>query len=103
MDATLTRSEIYEMVWKDPMTHVAKRFGVSDVALRKTCVKHSIPTPPLGYWAKLAFGKKVSQPALPPLKNGESEHIRLTVLPPKLLPAFVSAVLEVAEQQEMIP
>jgi hypothetical protein len=35
-EATLTRSELYEMIWKDPMTHVAKRFGVSDVALRKT-------------------------------------------------------------------
>lgn len=99
----MTRSELYEMVWKDPMTHVAKRFGVSDVALRKTCVKHNIPTPPLGYWAKLAFGKKVSQPALPPLKAGESEHIHLTIRPSKLLPASVSAVLDAAEQQEMTP
>lgn len=99
----MTRLELYELVWKDPMTHVAKRFGVSDVALRKTCVKHNIPTPPLGYWAKLAFGKKVSQPALPPLKAGESEHIHLTIRPPKLLPASVSAVLEAAEQQEMTP
>lgn len=85
------------------MTHVAKRFGVSDVAFRKTCVKHNIPTPPLGYWAKLAFGKRVSQPALPPLENGESEHIHLTILPPQQLPASVSAVLDAAEQQEMTP
>jgi len=85
------------------MTHVAKRFGVSDVALRKICVKYGIPTPPLGYWAKLAFGKKVSQPALPPLKDGEREHVRLMIRPPKLLPASVSAVLDAAEQQEMTP
>lgn len=87
----MTRPELYELVWKDPVTHVAKRFGVSDVALRKTCVKHNIPDPPLGYWAKLAFGKKVSQPALPPLKDGESEPIHLTIRPQKLLPASVSA------------
>ena len=100
---TLTRSELYELVWKDPVTHVAKRFGVSDVGLRKTCVKYGIPTSPLGYWAKLAFGKKVSQPALPSLKDGESERIHFTIRPPKLLPASVSAVLDTAEQQKMSP
>ena len=99
----MTRSELYELVWKDPMTHLAKRFGVSDVALRKTCVKHNIPTPPLGYWAKLAFGKKISQPALPPIKNSKSELIHLTIRPPQPLPASVSAVLDAAEQQEMAP
>ena len=81
----MTRSELYELVWKEPVSHVAKRFGISDIALRKTCVKHNIPTPPLGYWAKLVFGKKVSQPALPTQKNGESEYIHFTVRQPKKL------------------
>lgn len=44
----MTRSELYELVWKEPMIHAAKRSGISDVALRKTCVKHGIPIPPLG-------------------------------------------------------
>ena len=44
-----TRQELYELVWATPMVKLAKEFGLSDVRLRKTCVKHDIPTPPLGY------------------------------------------------------
>lgn len=38
----------------------------------------ALTTPPLGYWAKLAHGKKVTQPALPPIKPGQSERVDLT-------------------------
>lgn len=31
------RSILYEEVWEEPMRDVAKRYGVSDVALAKTC------------------------------------------------------------------
>ena len=48
-----TRQELYDLVWTTPLGKLAKRYGLSDVGLRKICVKHDIPTPPLGYWAKL--------------------------------------------------
>jgi len=32
---TLTRQELYDMVWSEPMTSLAKNFGISDVALAK--------------------------------------------------------------------
>jgi hypothetical protein len=73
----MTRQELYELVWREPVTHAAKRFGISDVALRKTCVRHGIPTPPAGYWAKLAHGKAVPKVPLPPLPKGMSDWIRL--------------------------
>lgn len=59
------------------MTKLAKRFRLSDVELRIICPKHGIPTPPLGYWARL-HGKKVTQPALPRIKPGQSERVDLT-------------------------
>lgn len=62
----LTREELYNLVWQTPMIHLSKLYGISDVGLRKICVKHDIPTPPLGYWAKRAHGKPVHQPGLPP-------------------------------------
>ncbi len=99
----MTRSELYELVWKEPMIHVAKRFGISDVALRKTCVKHNIPTPPLGYWAKLAHGKKVVQPPLPPSSSDVPEQIRITLRAKRELPAAVSAVLIAAQEREAAP
>src|SRR5262245_7984258 len=59
------RKKLYEEVWNNAVTKVAKAYGVSDVALRKVCKKLAVPLPPLGYWAKLAAGKKLPTPPLP--------------------------------------
>jgi hypothetical protein len=48
------------------MTRLAKRYGVSDVALAKTCRALNVPVPPRGHWAKLRHGKPSPQPPLPP-------------------------------------
>ena len=32
---TLTRSQLYELVWKEPMLALSKQFDISDVGLRK--------------------------------------------------------------------
>ena len=67
MARTFTRQEFYDLVWSKPLTHLAKEFVLSDVALHKICKKHDIPHPPLGWWAKKAAGKAVTQTPLPPL------------------------------------
>ena len=59
MATTVTRQELYDAIWSEAKTTVAKRFGVSDVALGKACRNANIPTPPVGYWARQAVGKKV--------------------------------------------
>jgi len=43
-----TRQELYDLVWATPIVRLAKGFGLSDVSLRKTCVRYQVPTPPLG-------------------------------------------------------
>ena len=58
---TLTRQELYDLVWSTPMTKLAESFGLSDVGLAKICDRHRVPTPPRGYWAKKDAGKKVKQ------------------------------------------
>jgi hypothetical protein len=57
----LNRRTIYDLVWSKPMTQVAQDFGISDVALKKICVKHRVPTPARGYWAKKAAGIPTKQ------------------------------------------
>lgn len=52
------RGKLYEEVWAEAVTTVAKRYGVSDVALRKICKQLTVPLPPLGYWARVAAGRK---------------------------------------------
>ena len=60
-----SRFELYELVWAKPMTHLAKELGLSDVGLRKICVKFGIPLPPRGHWARLQYGKQDPRPELP--------------------------------------
>jgi hypothetical protein len=62
------REELYRKVWEKPMLKVAEEYGVSAVALGKTCRKLSVPVPGRGHWAKLAHGHEgVKQPPLPKL------------------------------------
>ncbi len=60
-----SRVELFELVWAKPMTHLAKELGLSDVGLRKICVKYGIPLPSRGYWARLQVGKQDPRPELP--------------------------------------
>jgi hypothetical protein len=56
---TYERDKLYKEVWAEPMTTVAKRYGISDVALRKQCKKLEIPLPGNGHWAKVNAGQKI--------------------------------------------
>jgi hypothetical protein len=58
------RGELYEQVWTEPVTKVAKHYAISDVGLRKICLDLEVPLPPVGYWAKLAAGRAVKRPPL---------------------------------------
>lgn len=103
----MNRIELYNLVWAKPVTHVAKQFGLSDVAIHKLCKKHGIPTPPLGYWAKVKYGKKVSQPKLPPVNQGQSDLIDLRVYekpisPPEVLEAIQAAKHETQQLSDQI-
>lgn len=60
-----SRVELFELVWAKPMTHLAKELGLSDVGLRKICVKFGIPLPLRGHWARLQVGKQDPRPELP--------------------------------------
>lgn len=55
------REDLYEQVWNEPLTKVAQRYGVSDVAVAKACRKLEIPLPGRGYWARKANGYAVEQ------------------------------------------
>jgi hypothetical protein len=73
----LTREELYEMVWTTPMMRLAGQFGISDVALAKTCRRLNIPRPGRGYWARLAAGEKLKRAPLPKAKANDEQHAYL--------------------------
>jgi len=78
----LTRKELYDLVWSEPMTTVCKRFGISDNGLRKHCKSMNIPTPPMGYWAKFQNQKQVEKIPLPSDYNGNKQNVNLREVDP---------------------
>lgn len=102
------REKLYQEVWEKPVTEVAKRYKVSDVAIHKVCKSLNIPTPGVGYWAKVKAGKPVKQTPLPhsdkaatrtEVKNGLEPRLQTkTVGSQFLAPEDKSAVLSVASQ-----
>ena len=75
---TRTRADLYDEVWTEPLRDVAKRYGISDVALGKICRKLGVPLPGRGYWARTAAGKVYERPALPPAEDGEPLEVAIT-------------------------
>ncbi len=59
------RQVLYEQVWAQPMTKVAKEYGISNVALAKICKKLNVPCPWRGYWRRKETGKSVKPLPLP--------------------------------------
>lgn len=59
------RERLYQEVWSKPVTDIARLYKVSDVAIHKVCKSLDIPTPGVGYWAKVKAGKSVQQTPLP--------------------------------------
>lgn len=77
----LTRKELYDQIWSEPIWTLAKKYGFSDVGLAKICRKHNIPRPPRGYWAQKKAGLRVIQAPLP--KNSKENIIEITIRPAK--------------------
>ena len=75
MFKTLTRKELYALVWAKPMSDLAKGFEMSDVGLKKICKAAYVPTPPLCYWAKFKNGEKVAKTVLPTLYPFQSQMV----------------------------
>jgi len=59
----LTRNQLYERVGLTPIVHLVEVLGITNFLLSGIGRKHEIPTPPAGYWSKIAHDKRTSRPA----------------------------------------
>ena len=75
---TFTRKELYDLVWSESLLSLSKKYNISDVGLRKICIRMSIPLTQNGHWQKIQFGKKVDKPSLQVTYTGDQE-ITLTL------------------------
>lgn len=70
---TFTRKELYDLVWKEPLSRLAKKYKISDNGLRKICKRMNIPLPANGHWQKVQYGYKVTPIKLPEKYTGKDE------------------------------
>lgn len=74
----ITREELYEAVWSEPIHQLSKALGISDVGLAKVCKKLNVPVPGRGYWAKSRATRKLLRISLPFLEIGQPTEHRIT-------------------------
>ena len=89
---TLSRRELFDLVWSTPVTKLAGDFGMSDRGFSKLCTRHKVPTPPRGYWARIEAG---AEPQIPPfleLRDRSLDVVRINsafhALPPDVRDAI---------------
>ena len=84
---SFNRRELYDLVWSESMLSLSRKYNISDVGLRKICIRMNIPTPENGHWQKIQFGKKVKQPPLPPNFTGDAD-VKVSMRADNMNPIF---------------
>jgi hypothetical protein len=67
----ISRDQLYEEVWNESMTTVAKRYDVSSNFLARVCERMNVPRPTRGYWAQVKARVKLAKPDLPEPRAGD--------------------------------
>ena len=86
---SMTRQQIYDLIWERPVSKVAPELGLTVARLSNICRKHDIPMPVAGYWAKREWGKPVERQQLPAVSEDKGERVDFveTPVPPSVIAA----------------
>jgi hypothetical protein len=76
-----TRRELYQRVWAEPLTVLARQMGVSANGIAKICNRLLIPCPPRGYWSKTGAGRSPARPPLPPAPDSADARFTISSVP----------------------
>lgn len=82
---TLTRKQLYDLVWQMPLKAVGDRYGATGTQVTEACVKLNVPRPPLGYWSQIRHGCAMPRPELPDADGTDADgwEVRPTVPKPR--------------------
>jgi len=91
---TVTREDLYRLVWETPITRLAAGYGISGTGLKKICDRLDVPVPPRGYWARKEAGQPVVQLRLLKPKADTPLSAVIHPTPPKERPAPVPVLAD---------
>jgi hypothetical protein len=63
---SISRKELFDLVWEKPLCHLAKDFNVSGSYLTRVCRDLETNKPPVGYWLRKELGRAEEKPDLNP-------------------------------------
>jgi hypothetical protein len=102
---SLSREEVYELVWTHPIQKLAFEWGLSDVGLAKILNSMAIPRPGRGYWAKIAAGERPKRTRLPVSRDSTDVlHVYRSPLAdqPMLEPPVVEVSAKITHPHEIV-
>lgn len=76
---SLTRDELFDLVWSKPSDEIAVELGTSEHDLRRLCSRHQIPCPSRAYWSRVASGQHFTRPLLRRLENVALDKIEIAL------------------------
>lgn len=92
---TMTRRQLYDLIWSKPMRDAAAEIGISDVGLKKVCVRHRVPVPPQGYWNKVHAGQTPPKAIFREVENARINRVEIEGShyspPPEVKQALIEA------------
>jgi hypothetical protein len=69
---------LHQLLWPEPLSRLASRYGLSEYIFRQLCIRMSIPMPRRQHWNKILAKKAFDIPPLPEITRGEqSFHLTL--------------------------
>lgn len=65
MKNKLTRIELYNLIWNEPISKLSIRIGRDRTDIKKACADYNIPIPMNGHWSRIRFNKPIQKIPLP--------------------------------------
>lgn len=93
---SMSREELYELVWSTPMQKQAETYGLSDRGLAKTCQRYLVPVPSRGYWARIDAGQTVKRTPLRAVENKALHTVHIGARPVSTRSPYLEQILETA-------
>lgn len=81
---TITREELYEEVWRMPVSALASVWEVSASSITKACSEMNVPQPASDYWQLVGRQSKVERQPLPPASEDILPQTVLLTAQPKI-------------------
>ena len=75
--ASLTRRQLYDLIWSHEMPKVAAHLGISEWQIRQICENHRVPLPTAAFWRDKAAGRRAKQAIFTSTADAQLELITL--------------------------